>query len=128
VSAAASVILGGMAARNGKSGANGHDADEDLARQALRDVLSSKKAGTRVKTSAALTLLRATGAVRARDGEVQVDEDAPDPMRDLDLMERARQLQLRGRRSGEWNRAWLMYEEGVLSLDDLEALLDKLGG
>jgi hypothetical protein len=116
-------MLLAMAARNGR---NGRDADEELARQALREVLASKKAGTRVKTSAALTLLRASGAVRARDGEVQAEAEAPDPMRDLDLAERARRL--RGRKAQQWWAAWYRWEEGLLSLDDLEALLHELGG
>lgn len=109
---------------------NGRVSDEELARQALRDVLATKKAGTRVKTSAALTLLRATGSVRARDDrQVDRDGEAPDPMRDLDLAEQARQrLKLRGKHKAwrEWTAAWLRWEEGIVSLDELEGLLNTL--
>lgn len=108
-----------MARTNGK---NGNSGDDELARQALREVLQSPKAGTRVRTSAARNLLRANGAFvdkKAAGGE------AEDPMRDLQLCEDARQaLQLKGRRKA-WSRWRRAYEQGS-DLDELEALLREL--
>ena len=118
-------MLGSMAHANGNG--NGHASDDELARQALRDVLKSRKAGTRVKTAAARNLLRLNGSFQPPSPP---DEEQPeDPMRDLDLqLEAWRALKGRGKRNAwrEWLEAVEEFEDGVLSLDELEALLHEL--
>jgi hypothetical protein len=108
------------------------DDDRDLIREGLRAVLRSEGNGSRAvaaKAQAARQLALLNGEpVLSTNGKKPVDPDeidAPNPMLDLEVAERARrQLQSKGRRTAYriWCDAWARGDHP----DDLDALTDEL--